>query len=56
MLVLVAAVLLLGVLLGTVAHTPLPVSLIGAALIGGWLVLFAVRERRARSRQHRPQH
>ena len=52
MLFLVAAVLLLGVLLGSVAHTPLPVTLVAAACIGGWLLLFAVREFRARNRQH----
>ncbi|MEI5101423.1 hypothetical protein RB200_26465 [Streptomyces sp. PmtG] len=50
MLFLVAALLLLGVALGTVAHTPLPVTLALAAVIGLWLAVFAVRERRARHR------
>lgn len=48
MFVLVAALLLLGVLLGAVAHLPLPLSLAAAGLIGLWLTLFGVRERRAR--------
>ncbi|MBT2509520.1 hypothetical protein J7I98_27335 [Streptomyces sp. ISL-98] len=48
MFVLVAALLMLGVLLGSVAHAPLPVTLVGAALIGGWLLVFAVRERHSR--------
>ncbi|MGW8883568.1 hypothetical protein [Streptomyces sp. NPDC055749] len=48
MFVLVATLLLLGVVLGAVAHLPLSVTLIAAALIGGWLAVFAVRERLAR--------
>ncbi|MFJ3991542.1 hypothetical protein ACIPWY_23185 [Streptomyces sp. NPDC090032] len=53
MLFLVAALLLLGVALGSVAHAPLPVTLVAAAVIGVWLVAFAVRERTARRRhQH----
>ncbi|MEU8893603.1 hypothetical protein [Streptomyces sp. NPDC048442] len=48
MIALVAVLLLLGVLLGPVAHAPLPVTLIAAALIGCWLLVFAVRERRRR--------
>ncbi|MEV0961366.1 MULTISPECIES: hypothetical protein [unclassified Streptomyces] len=48
MIALVAAVALLGVLLGTVAHVPLPVSAAAAAVIAGWLLVFAVRERHAR--------
>ncbi|MFD7748118.1 hypothetical protein ACFV2V_17290 [Streptomyces sp. NPDC059698] len=48
MLVLVAALLLLGILLGTVAHLPLPLSLAAAAVIGCWLLVFAVRERTSR--------
>ncbi|MFI0977295.1 hypothetical protein ACH4SP_09730 [Streptomyces sp. NPDC021093] len=48
MIALVAVLLLLGVLLGPVAHMPLPVTLIAAALIGCWLLVFAVRERRHR--------
>ena len=50
MLFLVAALLLLGVVLGTVAHAPLPVSLAVAAVIGVWLTVFAVRERHGRRR------
>ncbi|WP_299533876.1 hypothetical protein [uncultured Streptomyces sp.] len=50
MLVLVAALLLFGIVLGTVAHLPVPLSLIAAAVIGCWLLVFAVRERRS----HRP--
>ncbi|MEU5169916.1 hypothetical protein [Streptomyces mutomycini] len=45
MFVLVAALLLLGVVLGAVAHLPLPVVLAAAAVIGLWLALFGVRER-----------
>lgn len=48
MLFLVAALLLLGVALGSVAHAPLPVTLVAASVIGVWLVVFAVRERHAR--------
>ncbi|MGW7413941.1 hypothetical protein [Streptomyces sp. NPDC054863] len=48
MIALVAVLLLLGFLLGPVAHAPLPVTLIAAALIGCWLLVFAVRERRNR--------
>ncbi|MFI8350655.1 hypothetical protein [Streptomyces sp. NPDC085596] len=50
MLFLVAALMLLGVALGTVAHVPLPVSLAVAGFIGVWLVVFAVRERHGRRR------
>ncbi|MFJ3661443.1 hypothetical protein ACIPPM_13400 [Streptomyces sp. NPDC090119] len=50
MLFLVAALMLLGVALGTVAHVPLPVSAVVAAFIGVWLVVFAVRERHGRRR------
>ncbi|MFF2850324.1 hypothetical protein ACFVT5_28910 [Streptomyces sp. NPDC058001] len=52
MLFLVAALLLFGVVLGTVAHAPLPVTFAGAAVIGVWLTVFAVRERYGR-RRHR---
>ncbi|GAB2932591.1 MULTISPECIES: hypothetical protein [Streptomyces] len=48
MLFLVAALLLLGIVLGTVAHVPLSVSLAAAAVIGAWLAVFAYRERHAR--------
>ncbi|WP_433340513.1 hypothetical protein [Streptomyces sp. CA-253872] len=54
MLFLVAALLLLGVLLGAVAHLPVAASLLAAAAIGAWLVVFAVRERhRAHGAAHR---
>jgi hypothetical protein len=52
MLFLVAALLLLGVLVGAAAHLPLPVTLIAAAAIGGWLLVFGVRERAGHSRGH----
>ncbi|NNJ03626.1 hypothetical protein HHX38_05685 [Streptomyces sp. PKU-MA01144] len=48
MIALVAAVALLGVLLGAVAHVPLSLSAVAAAVIAGWLLVFAVRERHAR--------
>ncbi|WP_328331705.1 MULTISPECIES: hypothetical protein [unclassified Streptomyces] len=50
MIALVALLLLFGVVLGAVAHFPLSVSLIAAAVIGGWLAVFAVRERIGRGR------
>jgi hypothetical protein len=52
MLFLVAALLLLGFALGTVAHTPLSFTLVAAADIAVWLTVFAVRERYGRRRQH----
>ncbi|MBT2368505.1 hypothetical protein J7E88_25060 [Streptomyces sp. ISL-10] len=48
MLVLVAALLLMGVMLGAVVQLPAPVSLVAGAVIGCWLLVFAVREFRAR--------
>ncbi|WP_460069712.1 hypothetical protein [Streptomyces sp. YKOK-I1] len=50
MLFLVAALLLLGVVMGTVAHAPLDFSLALAAVIAVWLGVFALRERHARRR------
>ncbi|MFH8611984.1 hypothetical protein ACH4D5_31325 [Streptomyces sp. NPDC018029] len=50
MLFIVAALMLLGVAMGTVAHAPLPVTLVAAAVIGVWLAVFALRERHARHR------
>ncbi|WP_369233117.1 hypothetical protein AB5J56_14460 [Streptomyces sp. R21] len=50
MLILVAALLLLGVVMGTVAHAPLSFTLVAAAVIGVWLAVFALRERHARRR------
>jgi hypothetical protein len=51
MLFLVAALLLLGVVMGSIAHAPLPVSLVAAAVIGVWLLVFAIRERHGRRRR-----
>lgn len=51
MLFLVVALLLLGVVMGTVAHAPPPVSLVIAAVVGAWLVVFAVRERHGHHRR-----
>lgn len=41
----VAALLLLGVVLGTVAHAPLAFSVAVGAVIAVWLGIFALRER-----------
>ncbi|MEU5577337.1 MULTISPECIES: hypothetical protein [Streptomyces] len=48
MLFLVAALLLLGVAMGSVAHLPPPVTLAAAVVIGVWLAVFAIRERHTR--------
>ncbi|MFF9488561.1 hypothetical protein [Streptomyces sp. NPDC014676] len=48
MLFLVAALLLLGVVLGAVVHAPLSFSLVTGAVIVVWLGVFALRERRGR--------
>ncbi|ASN26714.1 hypothetical protein LK07_24910 [Streptomyces pluripotens] len=48
MLFLVAALMLLGVVLGTVAHAPLSVTAALAAVIAVWLGIFAVREHHGR--------
>ncbi|MFE9451234.1 hypothetical protein [Streptomyces sp. NPDC006739] len=50
MLFLVAALMLLGVVLGTVAHAPLTFSVAVAAVIAVWLGIFALRERHGRRR------
>jgi hypothetical protein len=50
MLFLVAALLLLGVALGTVAHAPLTFSVTAGLVIAVWLGAFAVRERHGRRR------
>jgi hypothetical protein len=50
MLFLVAALLLLGTVLGTVAHAPPALTLTAAAVIAGWLAVFALRERYGRRR------
>ncbi|MFE9648724.1 hypothetical protein ACFYO0_32325 [Streptomyces sp. NPDC006365] len=52
MLFLVAALLLLGVVLGTVAHAPLSFTLVVAVVIGVWLAVFAARERHSRRREN----
>jgi putative effector of murein hydrolase LrgA (UPF0299 family) len=46
MIFLVAAFLLLGLLVGTAAHIPLPATLAAAVVIGAWLLVFAARERK----------
>ncbi|MFE1311782.1 MULTISPECIES: hypothetical protein [unclassified Streptomyces] len=50
MLFLVVALMLLGVVLGTVAHVPLTVTVTAAAFIAAWLAVFAIRERHSRRR------
>ncbi|AZM59904.1 MULTISPECIES: hypothetical protein [unclassified Streptomyces] len=50
MLFLVAALLLLGVVLGTVAHAPLSFSVAAGAVIAVWLGVFALREHHGRRR------
>ncbi|MFH8806549.1 hypothetical protein ACH4GZ_04700 [Streptomyces hygroscopicus] len=45
MLFIVAALALMGVLLGAAAHTPLPLFLAAAGVIGAWLLIFFIRER-----------
>ncbi|SER64069.1 hypothetical protein SAMN04487983_1019125 [Streptomyces sp. yr375] len=51
MLFLVAALLLLGVVMGTVAHAPFAFTVVVAAVIAAWLGIFALRERHDRRRQ-----
>lgn len=48
MIFLVAAMLLLGMFVGTAAHLPLPATLAAATVIGAWLLVFAARERKHR--------
>ncbi|MFJ1971701.1 hypothetical protein ACIO93_23830 [Streptomyces sp. NPDC087903] len=50
MLFLVAALLLLGVVMGTVAHASLTFTVVAAAVIAAWLGIFALRERHGRRR------
>ncbi|MFI6686990.1 hypothetical protein [Streptomyces sp. NPDC050485] len=45
MLFIVAALLLLGVVLGSAAHLPLPVTLAAGGAIALWLLIFVARER-----------
>jgi uncharacterized integral membrane protein len=56
MLFIVAALLLFGVVMGTVAHAPLAFSAVAAAVITVWLGVFAVRERLARRRHRARRH
>ncbi|MFI2202506.1 hypothetical protein ACH47Z_17335 [Streptomyces sp. NPDC020192] len=51
MLFLVAALMLFGVVLGTVAHAPLTVTALIATGIAVWLGVFAIRERHGRRRR-----
>ncbi|WP_202441699.1 hypothetical protein [Streptomyces sp. SID6137] len=53
MLFLVVALLLLGIILGSAAYLAWPVTLVVGAVIVGWLVVFAGRERRRRGRTRR---
>ncbi|MFI5831264.1 hypothetical protein ACIA6C_29090 [Streptomyces sp. NPDC051578] len=55
MLFLVAALMLMGVLLGTVAHVAAPVSVAATAAIACWLLVFALRERAGRHHRHHRQ-
>ncbi|MFE3329520.1 hypothetical protein [Streptomyces sp. NPDC059176] len=48
MIALVAAIAVLGIVLGTVAQIPPSLSAAAAVLIGAWLLGFVVRERLAR--------
>ena len=48
---LVAALLLMGMMLGTVAHAPLSVSVAAGIGIAVWLGIFAIRERNGRRRR-----
>ncbi|QKV92980.1 hypothetical protein HUT19_15455 [Streptomyces sp. NA02950] len=45
MLFIVAALALMGILLGAAAHTPLPLFLAASAAIAAWLTVFFIRER-----------
>lgn len=51
----VAALLLLGFVLGTVAHAPLTFSVVTGVVIAVWLGIFALRERHGR-RHHTQAH
>ncbi|MFI7016293.1 hypothetical protein [Streptomyces sp. NPDC050164] len=51
MLFIVAALLLLGAVLGTVAHAPLTFSVAAGVVIAVWLGIFTLRERHGRRRQ-----
>jgi len=47
---LVATLLLMGMVLGTVAHAPLSFSVVAGIVIAVWLGIFAIRERNGRRR------
>ncbi|GGW70773.1 hypothetical protein GCM10010503_55110 [Streptomyces lucensis JCM 4490] len=53
MLFLVVALLLLGIVVGTAAYLPWPVTLVLGSAIALWLAVFAGRERRRRDRTRR---
>ncbi|MDN3025016.1 hypothetical protein [Streptomyces sp. S.PB5] len=48
MLFLVAALLLFGAVLGTVAHAPFTFTAVATVVVAVWLGIFALRERHAR--------
>ncbi|GAA1372514.1 hypothetical protein [Streptomyces beijiangensis] len=50
MIAIAAVLLLLGIVLGAVSHLPVPVTVLATVVIGGWLMIFAVRERIARTK------
>ncbi|AIV34083.1 hypothetical protein LMJ38_26040 [Streptomyces sp. R1] len=50
MLFLVVALLILGLVMGTVAHAPLAFSVAAGLVIAVWLGIFALRERHGRRR------
>ncbi|MFJ6917641.1 hypothetical protein ACIQUX_27290 [Streptomyces sp. NPDC101133] len=50
MLFLVVALLILGLVMGTVAHAPLTFSVAAGLVIAAWLGIFALRERHGRRR------
>jgi hypothetical protein len=53
MIILVAALLLFGIALGAVVQIPPVLGLTFGALIGCWLLIFAVRERAGTQRRSR---
>ncbi|GGO85380.1 hypothetical protein [Wenjunlia tyrosinilytica] len=52
MAVLLLALIALGTLLGAAAYATTPVHIAAAVFIGGWLLIFGIRERAARSKRH----
>ncbi|MDO0929267.1 hypothetical protein QQY24_29075 [Streptomyces sp. TG1A-8] len=50
---LVVALLLLGLVVGTAAYLPWPVTVVLGLFIAVWLAVFTGRERRRRSRERR---